>query len=406
MDIPLTVSEMMDKRNSDKLSERRLIRMPEDFRNLYMIELHDYISIRATDNKNTIVLKVAPAYKEDVENDSLSAYVTTEAFEMSNVKGIKTSKRSQDVELVQGITLGCDPEAFLVDPRDNIIPANLFFRKYANVGYDGVMIEFRPMPSLSERTVAENLMKLITSARHKLDKAHNRSLAYRGIPAGKYIKLLAASSHKNTAAGFHLHFGLPGQLLGNHLHTRKMLAGQMVKALDFYVGIPAIIPEGITDHFRRTFVTSQYGKPGNYILDNRTLEYRVPGGSLLRHPVLTEGILGLGAVVIEDIVSRIKTITNNYVLLESMLPDESLKAVYPHLPTAADIYKAIVNPNTAFAESKLDTIISDVRQMIGYESRKSSVENFFKFIRHSFSNDINYNWRKYYEGQSRPVDMY
>jgi hypothetical protein len=116
--------------------------------------------------------------------------------------------------------------------------------------------------------------------------------------------------------------------------------------------------------------------------------------------------LGLGAVVIEDIVSRIKTITNNYVLLESMLPDESLKAVYPHLPTAADIYKAIVNPNTAFAESKLDTIISDVRQMIGYESRKSSVENFFKFIRHSFSNDINYNWRKYYEGQSRPVDMY
>ncbi len=406
MDIPLTVSEAMDKKNNDKLSERRLIRMPEDFRNFYMIELHDYISIRSADKRNTIVLKVAPAYKEDVENDSLSAYVTSEVFEMSNIKGAKTTKRSQDVEIVQGITLGCDPEAFLVNPQGNIVPANLFFRKYTSVGYDGIMIEFRPMPSLSEATVAENLMKLISGARNKLDSTYKKSLVYRGIPPGKDIKLLAASSYRNTAAGFHLHFGLPSQLLGNHLHTRKMLAGQMVKALDFYVGIPAIIPEGVEDHFRRTFITSQYGKPGNYILDNRTLEYRVPGGSLLRHPVLTQGILGLGAIVIEDIVSRVKAVTNNYALLENMLPDESLKAVYPHLPTTTDIYKSIVNPNTAFAESKLKTIISDVRQMIGYESRKNSVENFFRFIKHNFSNDINYNWRKYYEGQSRPMDMY
>ncbi|HUV84796.1 MAG TPA: hypothetical protein VMV86_03755 [Methanosarcinales archaeon] len=406
MEIPLTISEVMDAKEENKLLERRLIRMPRDFRDLFMFKLHDYISIRSVSSNKIVVLQIAPAYKEDAERDPLSAYVTSEAFGASKVKGAeKTAYRN--IEVVQGITLGCDPELFLIDEHGNIVPANRFFRRYSNVGYDGSMMELRPLPSTSEKVVADNIMALIRQARNTLDGTSN-ILAINGVlfPNGKKIKMVAASSYKGTAAGFHIHFGLPAQLLGNHKYARKLLAGQMVKALDFYVGIPAIIPEGSEDYFRRTFVASAYGKPGNFILDHRTLEYRVPGGVLLKHPLLTQGILALGATVIEDVVSRVKILTNNYSLLETMLPDQSLKTVYPNIPVATEIYQTIVAPNIESASNKLGTIINDVRQMVGYEARAKTIELFFKVIQSKFSNDVELNWRGYYEGQPGSMDMY
>jgi hypothetical protein len=251
------------------------------------------------------------------------------------------------------------------------------------------------------------MMGLFNKARHVLNSTRNiLGLNGKTVPSGQEVTMLAASAYKGTSAGFHLHFGLPLQLLGKHKHGRELLASQMVKALDFYVGIPAIIPEGNEDYFRRTFIASGYGKPGNFILDNRTLEYRVPGGSLLRHPVLTTGILGLGALVIEDVVSRVRAITKDYQLLESMLPDESLKAVYPNIPHASNIYQTIVSPQTTLAEGHLPTIINDVRQMVGYERRAASVEAYFESVKLRFSNNIEDNWRTHYERQPRSLDIF
>lgn len=406
MEIPLTISKTMDEES--KLPERRLIRMPKEFRELFLFQLDDYISVRALDGGKIIALQIAPAYKEDVESDPLTAYVTSEVFNRSRVGDVKDVKtRTQNIEMVQGITIGCDPELFLLDRLGNVVPANRFFRRFSNVGYDGVMMELRPLPSTSESVVADNIMSLLRSARHTLNNTTNiLGFDNRYVNSGKDVQMFGASAYKGTAAGFHVHFGLPAQLLGNHRYARKLLAAQMVKALDYYVGIPAIIPEGSEDYFRRTFIGSAYGKPGNFILDNRTLEYRVPGGSLLRHPVLTKGLLGLAAAVIEDVVSRVRILTEDYSLLETMLPDQSLKTVYPNIPVATEIYQTIVAPNAAGAEAKLNTIIEDVRQMVGYETRAESIEPFFRFIKFKFSNNIELNWRSYYEGQPGSLDMH
>jgi len=407
MEIPLTVSETMDERGKLDINEHRVIRMPKDFRDDFMFDLNDFVSLRSADGK-VIALRILPAYKEDAEADGMSAYITSDAFIASRIIPTKDSKtRIQNVELVQGITLGCDPELFLVDAQGNMVHANRFFRRFANVGYDGPMLELRPMPSTKEEGVSANLMSLLNQARAHLNTFKNVNLINNiPIPKTDELRIVAASAYKSVAAGFHLHFGLPRQLLGGHKYMLKLLAGQMVKALDFYVGIPAIIPEGSEDFFRRTFVGSAYGKPGNFILDNRTLEYRLPGGTLMKHPILAQGILGLGAAVIEDVVSRVREATENYSFIETMLPDKSLKIIYPSIPTPPEIYQAIVSPNIRNAEAKLDVIINDVRKMVGYEARSQSIEAYFKHIKTKFSNDVECNWREYYAGQQRSVDLY
>jgi len=56
----------------------------------------------------------------------------------------------------------------------------------------------------------------------------------------------------------------------------------------------------------------------------------MPGGSLLRHPILTRGVLGLGAVVIEDIISRIKICTDSFENLEHMSSRKDLVEIALH----------------------------------------------------------------------------
>lgn len=405
MQIPLTISKKMNENDEQEKAERRLIRMPEECRKKYCIEVGDYLSIRATQTGKVVALQVAPAYIIDAEFNPLTGYVTEEIFELLKVENIEEEGR--EVDLVEGITLGCDPEFFIVDRTSSIVPASRFFRRWATVGYDGLMVEIRPLPSIDEYAVAHNIMGLFNQARDTLNGTKKiLGLSGKFIETGRALLMLAASSHQGISAGFHLHFGLPSPLLGKYKIGRELLASQMVKALDFYVGIPAIIPEGENDCFRRTFIASTYGKPGNFILDDRTLEYRVPGGSLLRHPILTAGILGLGAIVIEDVVSRMRAITEGYQLLETMFPSESLNVVYPNIPSPGAIYQAVVCPNTALAEAYLPTIIKDVRQMVGYERRAKSVEAYFEAIKTPFSNNIEENWRNYYERQPRPLDIF
>ncbi len=394
MHIPLKISEVMNEFSDSKKAEERKIRIPFDLREFYGYEINEFLNLKSSTGK-IITLQVAPAYLKDVEQDSTLAYVTSRIFEALKIDGLEIYE--QEVDLVDGITLGCDPEFFLVDDADRVIYASQFFRRWGDVGHDGPMVEIRPLPSTSEVIVAENIMALINKARYIMNGRTN-ILSFNRLINGADIKMLGASAHRGEAAGFHLHFGLPKPLLGAHKYNRKLLAAQIVKVLDFYVGIPSIILEGSEDCFRRTFVQSTYGKPGSFNLDNRTLEYRVPGGYLLRHPTFTMGLMALGAVVIEDTVSRIKRCTDDYTKLEEILSDGDLKLIYPNMPPASDIYRAIVTPSTAFAENNMPVIMDDVRQMIGYGRRSDLIEKFFSCIvnKEKFSNNIEQNWRNFY----------
>lgn len=391
MNVPTRISEKMDA--AHKIDERKLIRIPLELRESYQLDLGQFLNLKSRDNR-IVTLRIAPAYAEDVKIDPMLASVCSEIFEILKLDNVI---QDQEIELVEDITLGCDPEFFLVDDLGRLLYASSFFRKWGDVGHDGPLAEIRPHPSTKEEIVADNIYALINKARYMIDR-RPPVLSFNRFISGINVRMIAASAYQRESAGFHLHFGLPNPLLGPHKYNRTLLAGQIVKALDFYVGIPSVILEGEADSFRRSFVAGKYGKPGGFNLDNKTLEYRVPGGYLLRHPILTKGLLGLGAIVVEDVVSRIKAITRNFVNLEEMVAENDIRIVYPNIPPTADIYKSIVATTTTFAERNMEIIVKDVREMMGYERRTQSIEPFFNCIltKKEYSNLIEENWRTYY----------
>lgn len=386
--------EMDGKTNEESLLERRLIRAPREFRELTEIYLGDFLDMKTTDG-GMISLAVDRAYEGDIKMDPLSAYVTSEVFKMLFGSGAD----GYEVDLVEGITLGCDPELILVSRKDaEIIEATHFFNKWGAVGYDGLLMELRPLPSTSEEVVVNNLFGLIQQARGVIDK----NKRHRDIK----IMMTAVSSYKKISAGFHLHYGLPSEILGQN---KRFMANQVVKALDYYVGIPSMLPEGSDDSYRRTVPYLEYGKPGNYRIDHRTLEYRVPGAALMKHPVLARGIMSLGAVVIEDIVSRVRHCTDGFAELKNVSTDGDIRELYPNIPPVMQLFAAICNVSIDPAMSHFKNIKADVEKMVGYDRRSSSIKEYFKCIDSgvTFSPDVEENWWRYKDGQrqSGQVDV-
>ena len=148
---------MEDKIKQEKLTERKIIRIPKDLREASKINLGDFLNMRAADS-SIISLSIEKAYEKDVSVNSSSAYVTNEVFELL------TNDLSNDceVKLVDGITLGCDPELILVSRKNaDIITAGKYFRKWDPVGYDGLLLEFRPFPSTDVDVVVLNICNML-----------------------------------------------------------------------------------------------------------------------------------------------------------------------------------------------------------------------------------------------------
>lgn len=401
MDINIRISNVMDRCKMSKigLSENRLIRLPAETRTLYKITPGQQLTL-TTKTGSLISLLVTGAHKEDVEKDDLSAYVNSEIAKLLGIE----DNNSIEVSLYDGLTLGCDPEFFIVDKYKGFIhPASMFFPKWGDVGYDGIMAEIRPLPSVSAYVVTSNIFSLIKKARRIIDNHPS------GI--GKNIIMVASSSFNNIQAGFHLHYGMPLHMLGYAPEgsIKNKLINQIIKVMDFYIGIPSIIIEGTCDSSRRTNLFSDYGKPGGYRLDTRTLEYRVPGGALLKHPALTSGILALGAVVVEDIVSRIKEYSDQFIDLSVITTPEDIRALYNSLPQTKEIFKAICSKDTGIAEEMMSIIIPDIEKMVGYKRRAHVIKNFFSIIKHKeeFNNNIENNWEEFgNETQSGQMDIY
>jgi hypothetical protein len=208
-----------------------------------------------------------------------------------------------------------------------------------------------------------------------------------------------ASHYKGVYAGFHLHFGLPLNVLQSQ-DARNGVLKQVVKALDYYVGIPSVLAEGEEDFVRRT-ATTKYGKPGVHRVDNLTLEYRVPSGSLLRHPRLTRGLIGLGATVTEDAVSRVRACTDEFSHMEKVSTYDHLKSIYPDVPEAKELFGAICSKDLGPAMRHLPTIVEGVRNMLGFRKREEATMEFFNDLERGaeFDYDIGKNWRLEDEGQ-------
>jgi len=394
MRIELKVSEVMC---GLKHSERKFARVPEKYRRSLNVKVGEYLHLKTLSGE-TMSLVVKPAFRVDVMDDEMCVYMTQETF-----NSLDTSNEDvTELKAVDDITLGCDPECVIMEASTGkIIKAyeKDLGNKFTDVGYDGVLLEFRPMPSTSENVVTDNLCKLIIKARHMINTSHR-------IRDANDVKLSARSYYDKTSVGFHIHFGLPKELINKQVPV-IFAVNQIVKALDYYLAIPCVIIEG-EDNTRRTAINIPYGKPGEYRLEYPTLEYRVLGGHILKHPVITKGVLALSATIIEDVVSRIKICTHNYTDYSSINSHNDLLDLYPNMPKdPGDIYKAICHRTPRLALSHLDSILKDIEFMLTFRKHDNNIKGLINCIlsKTRMSDDIEQNWREYYHEQKQQRQM-
>jgi ribonuclease HIII len=145
-----------------------------------------------------------------------------------------------------------------------------------------------------------------------------------------------------------------------------------------------------------------YGKPSDFRVDNRTMEYRVVGGNLLRHPTLTLGIITVGAIVVQDIVDKFNSLTHGFKDLHWAMNDRRLLDVYPNITNTINTYNLICSPTDYNARSVLGNIIEDIRLMSKYKENMQQTENFFTSLveNYQYSNNIEENWGSVHHGKS------
>lgn len=385
MKFSVKVSPRMERWSSPLGSiEDRLVRIPSKVREEFGLSPGLFLCLKDKSG-DSIPLQVAVSYKKDAEKDNSCVYIS------ENTHGLLNVEKTSSIKPADDILIGCDPEFFLIDNATGAnISASHFFPHYGEVGSDAGLAELRPRPSLKESGLSDNLHELMSKAfMHINDRALFRK---------RSIAMIAASHWNNAAAGYHVHFGLPQHLLRLSTETHKYLA-YMVSVLDYYIGIPAVLPEGSEDFRRRSRRFSRYGKPGDHRYDLMTLEYRVPGGHLLRHPTLSSGILAISIVVMKDMLSRLKAYTNGFKRPIPLVSYESLKLLYPNLPDRQTVYNAIVSERSGLALRQIDTILKDLSSMFGYKENESAIVRYFNYVisymykKEKFSESIETNWR-------------
>lgn len=388
LDVEIQTSESMSQYESPLGSnDDRLIRVPAELREKLGLETGLFLCLKSN-SRGSIPLQVALAYIEDAEKNDRCAYVSEDTYKQLSIRKKVVNSL---VKPADDILIGADPEFFLVDKiTGGNISAGHFFPHYGEVGNDCGLAELRPRPGFNEYEVTSNLNTLMVKAYSHLDT--------RTLYKDREIDMVAASMLNGATAGFHIHFGLPQILLKGTSEAHRILQ-KMVTVLDYYVGIPAILPEGSEDFQRRSKEYSRYGKPGDHRADELTLEYRVPGGHLLRHPLLTMGILGIGTVTMKDLLSRIKASSNGYKDMYKIEEYKDMSNLYPRLPAQEEVYHSVVSHKTDKAVSHTMSIMKDISNMIGYRDRSKVIIDYFDYIlayiKHGkkFGGDIAYNWR-------------
>ncbi len=351
---------------------KNIIYFPEQYKKKLNIKKNKLIKLKQL-NGADIVLQVQPACLDDIINNEDTSYVSQELFE--------SLRFDSDPNGVYKISLGCDPEFFIVNTKfGNIVHAHKYFDKWATMGSDGMLAEIRPAPSYNPYKVVNNIRKLLKKGHNQIKKK-----------SGDEVQMHATSFYRGVTAGFHLHFGLPKELLGENITTRK-IAIQFTRVLDYYIGVICAIHEGYIDSHRRCTAIVPYGKSGDFRIDSRTLEYRVPGGIMLKHPILTKGLLSVATVIATDLITKMTAVTNNFQNIELLKNDKYFAKLYPNVPGLLGVYGLICVPDISGALAHLDIILEDIKKMCTYEKYAIDIENLFINLTKTFDTNIEQNW--------------
>lgn len=364
---------MLDLKKSSIMSQRsgiedKIIRIPEVLRQKLNVHLGEFIVI------NKVALQVDKVFEQDRLEHAASAFVTTRILKQIGIS-------ENILSVTKHITMGCDPELFLVDTKTNqLYNPGFLFSKWDHVGYDGMLAELRPMPSINQYEVTQNIADLIKIAHNTLLSKNLNN-----------VKMIAKSSGWNLFAGFHVHMGIPGNLLTPTSIGYGKILRIIVKALDYYIGTLSVLVEG-ADCGRRCSPFVAYGKVSDYRVDTRTLEYRVPGGALLKHPDLANGLIGLCSLVAHDVIERLRISTNDFSEDIHISEEDMLKKLYPNAMSTSDMFDVICSPSIEKAKIEAEKIRQDLECMINYDCYKESIDKFNMLSQAQLSDCVWTNW--------------
>jgi hypothetical protein len=316
-------------------------------------------------------LLVKPAHPEDCVTDARASYVCQK--DLDSITG--------SVERPLETTLGCDPEFVFVNSSQSVFPASYWLPTWGPIGSDGPLAELRPLPAIHEDGVVENLRKLIrtlpllTAARF-------------GSPDTLVPR--AHSCWHNHAIGFHIHLGAPKELLTHAAPGTNEFLGNFITAIDYFVGIPAMLLE---DSNVRRLGDGAYGKPGDYRLSSKTIEYRTPGGFHLRHPHYAAGIMGLALCVGQEILSEYRQLSNNWRSLDRVSGFEHIRKRF-NLPTKREIRWALTEPTKRVGVKQLPNILRQLQGLENFKNHRESIGTYFKLVANNtqYSPNLLQNW--------------
>lgn len=238
------------------------------------------------------------------------------------------------------ITFGSDPELLLITQRGNVYPADYLFKKNGQIGSDGSLLELRPTPAHTVDEAVHNLGLLIRQLPHLLQE--RRPSERFGVEAHSY--------YQNFSCGFHVHLGIPKELILLAADQSKLVLDHLSWLLDFTVGVPGIVLE--KEQSLRRLGNSIYGKPGDYRLSNQTFEYRTAGGVFLRSPALTRSLFALAAVAAESYLADISFMSIGF--RSAGIKAQSWKILeYYNLPLRNEVLKAFHSSSPSAARELL-----------------------------------------------------
>lgn len=335
-------------------NEQNIIRIHSDMREKLGIILGQFLQLRGIEE---LILQVEVSLNADTAQISPENFIKLETSELK-------------FKILE-VTLGCDPE-FYVIYENHIISAATYLPFAGQIGCDGTLGELRPRYAKHEHQLVSNIQQLIPQIPYRM----KRSRWATELPKdGRDFDLQAHSYYAQMCAGFHVHLGIPSEILNTRKDFNRIAINHLVQCLDWYVSVP-LIPLEIA-HQRRVD-GGQYGRPGDYRLSNLTLEYRVPGAFYLRSPLLTEGLLGLSLMVTETIVSRLKIISKNFVNLNKLTKSD-MQEVMP-IPTPKQIQQVLLDADIKYAEKQLDKIQTQLSKLPTYSQHQTSVNRFLKVV--------------------------
>jgi hypothetical protein len=279
-------------------------------------------------------------------------------------------------------TLGCDPEfVFVTQGIRRVIPADQWLAHKGVIGSDGPLAELRPSPSQHEDEAVNKLRRLILCLPKIIEER---------IATKKKVHPEGHSCWENYALGFHIHLGAPKEVISYAAPDSSEFIRSFVAALDYFVGIPAMLLE---DSNTRRLGNGMYGKPGDFRVSSCTLEYRTPGGFHLRHPDYARGILGISLCVGSEIFSHVEEVSLGWRELNKFSNYMYLSKKY-NLPQKEGIQKALLDPSKRIAVGLVPDLLNQLKRFPTYQKHAAAIKNYFRLVARNqqYSPNLLTNW--------------